>query len=691
MTAKKQNKPEVPAKQGVDSAKLGNSGDPTRAAPSIVAQKFSRPKIKPVPGVPPHLWHHHQGRRIVIKDPNGKPLDFTKLPTSNTPAQSVQQPNVTLHPDEPNTSEWGKGPQADSSVRSPWQSNSQTGWDLQVTEADQPGGARSQNSNVCSHNLKSDEAIHHDSAPANPWAAKKKPWQSEKKPGQAEKKPVQADKRPGQTENKSRPTEKKRGAQPVPAWKSRVPQELRPPPMPVDYMDHEIPCRRRSWTGSQRSRLSVSNFHFSDGHDPDDAEEVNPNMTRDIRSKIGVEVPMYRFNDELGRPRLRFGHFYESVDYDEVLQYPKYNEDFVGAWVKDVTVNAKACFKSKGDHFKCDINPETGCFLAPVSYPETRVGETEDPELRWRQLNWSSEALRQRKLAPMRGGKSYRGEVPPSSRQPPKVLDITELNVPQLPCYLRPATAADMEAVASIYNSEAIQKFDSAPLEAADFEKILTDTHGHEFPFIVAISGLARVGALKEGIRFESSQPQSFVFPPKLNQGVVLGFAYLSVWKPGLAGSHTGTGRATAEAHVYVHTSWRRRKIGSALLDRLLASVSLNAKSKDMCDFWDPSRNPAYMAPCHHNRYTIKIYMQYLVKADTGANNGFNNTAAQENQAGALAWVKKFLETDFGFTEKFRFEAAFRTPKVEGETSFWLDSVVFEYTCCSLSWVDLLY
>lgn len=691
MTDKKQNKPEAPAKQGVDSAKLDDSGDPTRKAPLIASHNFSRPKIKPVPGVPPHLWHRHQGRRIVIKDPTGKSLDLTKLPASNTPAQSVQQPNVTPNPSGPNTSGWGDAPQADSSKTSPWESNSQTGWGPQVTEADQPVCARSQNSNVCPHNLKGDEAVHQDSASENSWAAKKKPWQSEKKPGQAEKESVQAEKRPGQTKNKPRPTEKKRGAQPVPAWKSRVPQELRPPPVPADYMDHAIPCRRRSWTGSRRSRLSVSDFHFSDGHGPDDVEEVNPNLTRDIRSKIGVKVPMYRFNDELGRPRLRFGHFYESVDYDIGLQYPNYNKGFVRAWVKDVTANAKACLKSNRDHFKCDINPETGCLLAPVSYPETRVGETEDPELRWRQLNWSSEVLRKRKLASMRGGKSYRGEVPPSSRQLPKVLNMAELNVPEVPCHLRPATAADMGAVASIYNSEAIQKFDSAPLQAADFEKILMDTHGHEFPFVVAISGSARVETLKEGIRFESSQPQQQIFPPNLTEGVVLGFAYLSVWKPGLAGSHTGTGRATAEAHLYVHTSWRRKRIGSALLDRLLASVSLSAKSKGMCDFWDPLRNPAYVAPCHHNRYTFKIYMQYLVKAEIGANNGFNKTEAQENQTNALAWVKKLLETDFDFKERFRFEAAFRTPKVEGEASSWLDSVVFEHTCCSLSWVDLLY
>lgn len=457
-------------------------------------------------------------------------------------------------------------------------------------------------------------------------------------------------------------------------------------------MEHELPVRRLDWSGSQRSSLALSDFDFSDG--PEQTKEFSQKMSQDIRNEIGVEVPMYRYNNELGNPTIRFGHFFDGQNYDLGLQTEDYNKNLVESWIRNVTADAKASLNSKRDHFNCDINPETGCFLAPVAYPETRMSEAEDPELRWRQKNWSSELLRKRKLATKRGGKYYRGEVPPSSRQPPNVqisVNIADLFVPQIPMHLRPATASDMEAVASLYNSEDVQKFDSVPLGPANFEKILTDTHGHELPFIVAVSGSARVDTLKDGIRFESNQPQQKVLPSNLQEGLVLGFAYLSVWKPGLAGSKTGTSRATAEAHVYVHTSWRRKKIGSALLDRLLASVSLNAKSKKMCDFWDPSRNPAYAAPCQHDRYTFKIYMQYLVKTRFDINNGFNNMESQENQIDDIAWLNDLLETKFGFKKKVRFEAAYRSPKVEGQVSYWLDSVVFEHTCCSPSWIDQLY
>ncbi|KAL0473358.1 hypothetical protein QR685DRAFT_569427 [Neurospora intermedia] len=681
MTGEKQTKPKVPALQTVDSGKrVALVAPSTEEHPLAIFHQNLNPKFKPVPEVSPHLGHLPQGRRIVIKDPNGKVVDLSKARTSATPGPSQQQqpkaqPNIASNPDGPSRAALKTTPQAGNPKNSSWEGPSPTGWGPQATKVDQPVGAGNQNSGACPHNLKGDQAVvHQANAPANPWAAKTKPWQAQKKPWATERKHWASE---------------KRWHGPRPSWKSRGPQEHQPPPVPADYMEHELPVRRLDWSGSQRSSLALSDFDFSDG--PEQTKEFSQKMSQDIRNEIGVEVPMYRYNNELGNPTIRFGHFFDGQNYDLGLQTEDYNKNLVESWIRNVTADAKASLNSKRDHFNCDINPETGCFLAPVAYPETRMSEAEDPELRWRQKNWSSELLRKRKLATKRGGKYYRGEVPPSSRQPPNVqisVNIADLFVPQIPMHLRPATASDMEAVASLYNSEDVQKFDSVPLGPANFEKILTDTHGHELPFIVAVSGSARVDTLKDGIRFESNQPQQKVLPSNLQEGLVLGFAYLSVWKPGLAGSKTGTSRATAEAHVYVHTSWRRKKIGSALLDRLLASVSLNAKSKKMCDFWDPSRNPAYAAPCQHDRYTFKIYMQYLVKTRFDINNGFNNMESQENQIDDIAWLNDLLETKFGFKKKVRFEAAYRSPKVEGQKPIcsglceevnWTDNGVIEY------------
>ena len=480
---------------------------------------------------------------------------------------------------------------------------------------------------------------------------------------------------------------------PQPAWKSRVPQ---PPPVPADYMDHEIPDHRGEDEDSDRDLPSVSDFHFSDSPE---LQQVNPHIVQDIRNKIGVEVPMKRCNEDFfdeGNEIIQFGLYGDLQNYDIGFRTDEYNKEFIASWVQDVSVDAKVSFNSNRNHFDSDINTETGCFLAPVSYPETLIDEAHDPELRWRQLNWTSNLVCKRardEKKNRRDEKRNRGQAPPPSSQPPKVVNIADLDVPQVPCHLRPATEADMEAVASIYNNEVLEKLDCAPLGAAEFQKILKDVHGHQFPFIVTVSGSARTNALKDGIRFESSQPQQTVFPPDLIEGIILGFAYLSVWQPGLAGSMTGTSRASAEAHVYVHNSWRRKKIGSALLDRILGSVSLRAKetSKDMCDFWDPSRNRAYAVPVQHTRYTFKIYMQYLVRSELDANNSFNTEMLQNHQPDSIVWVKHLLETKFGFTEKVRFEGAFRSPKVDGASNHWLDSVLFEHTCCEHTWVDHLY
>src|SRR5699024_3266457 len=109
----------------------------------------------------------------------------------------------------------------------------------------------SQNSNTCPHTLKGDQAVvHHGNATANPWAAKKKPWQVEKKLWTAEKKPRATGKRGS-------------GAEP-PWWTGLPSKDHRPPPAPADYMEHELPARRFDYSGSQRSPLSVSDFHLSD-------------------------------------------------------------------------------------------------------------------------------------------------------------------------------------------------------------------------------------------------------------------------------------------------------------------------------------------------------------------------------------------------------------------------------------------
>lgn len=687
MTAEKQDQSQAPAQQVFDPRKRVDSGSgPPRKVPIPLAilQNSTRPKIKPVPGVPPHLWHLHQGGRAVTKDPTGKVVDLSKTSNPATTAQSVQQQpkgqaGVTSSPEQSKGSAWGNNLQANSSKQSTGESAYRTEGGPQATRTGHSAGAGSQSSNTCPHLLKGDQAVFHQGdTPANPWSTEKKPWQAEKKPWQArqaQKKPWAANEKPRVTERGPGAGEKRGTAAPPPhlrtvfsPWPS---QHCRPPPPPAEVIKHDLPVRRHDWTGSQRSPVAVSDLHFSDG--PEEAKEVNPQISPDIRNEIGVEVPMYRYNNDMGEPRIRFGHFGEYVDYDTGLCTEEFVYGMVEAWIQNVTVNAKVSFKYRPDHFKCDINTETGGFLGPLTHPETRPRVPKDPELKWRQMNWTSEILRRRKF--------MRPRVEPP-RPPPGVQ-------PLVPCHLRPAEASDMEAVAAIYNSEAIQKFDSAPLGASDFKKILINTHGHEYPFIVAISGSARVDALKDGIRFESSQPQRKVLPPDLKEGVVLGFAYLSVWRPGLTGSYTGTGRAALEAHVFVHTSWRHRKIGSALLDRLLASVSLDAKSKDMCDFWDPSRNPAYAAPCQHERYTYKIYMQYLVQTKFNIKEGV--WEVQENKDD-VAWVKNLLETKFGFKEKVRFEAAYRSPKIEGGgANHWLDAVVFEHICCSPSWIDHLY
>jgi L-amino acid N-acyltransferase YncA len=104
---------------------------------------------------------------------------------------------------------------------------------------------------------------------------------------------------------------------------------------------------------------------------------------------------------------------------------------------------------------------------------------------------------------------------------------------------VRPAVAADLEQVASIfahYVTTSVATFEEVPPTAADWRRRLEELTGRNLPFLVAEAG-----------------------------GAVGGYAYASPWRPKPAYRHT------VEDTVYVSPGHTGRGLGSALLGALLA------------------------------------------------------------------------------------------------------------------------
>lgn len=106
---------------------------------------------------------------------------------------------------------------------------------------------------------------------------------------------------------------------------------------------------------------------------------------------------------------------------------------------------------------------------------------------------------------------------------------------------IRPATTADAEAIAGIYNhyiTDTVVTFEEEPVSAAEMARRLQDVKAASFPWLVAEE-----------------------------QGNVVGYAYAAPWKTRSAY------RFSCEITVYLHKDHLGRGIGSSLYRDLFALV----------------------------------------------------------------------------------------------------------------------
>jgi phosphinothricin acetyltransferase len=102
-----------------------------------------------------------------------------------------------------------------------------------------------------------------------------------------------------------------------------------------------------------------------------------------------------------------------------------------------------------------------------------------------------------------------------------------------------PADATYVAAIFAHYVATSVATFEEVAPAAADWQRRLDELAGQNLPFLVAES-----------------------------DGVVAGFAYASPWRPKAAYRHT------VEDTVYLSPGFTGRRIGSALLGRLLAGCA---------------------------------------------------------------------------------------------------------------------
>ncbi|KAJ4391165.1 hypothetical protein N0V93_004781 [Gnomoniopsis smithogilvyi] len=216
------------------------------------------------------------------------------------------------------------------------------------------------------------------------------------------------------------------------------------------------------------------------------------------------------------------------------------------------------------------------------------------------------------------------------SKPPPTYLKIA--------CFLRPAEEQDIPQILNIYNwevSHGMQALDTRRLCLKDMERVFQQCKDAETPIIVAIAGtVAEAKARKESTitpygRHTDSQ-QRLQQPAK---DKVIGFAYVSILAPGLAGDiNYNVGRFTGQVHIYVAYECRRKGIGRALLQRITIFCSRHAGYyAGEYKWYDPERMPTYDEAAYNSRNYSRIFIQFASRA--------------RNDPDTL-WMSSFLDTE---------------------------------------------
>ncbi|PTB46193.1 uncharacterized protein TrAFT101_004336 [Trichoderma asperellum] len=322
------------------------------------------------------------------------------------------------------------------------------------------------------------------------------------------------------------------------------------------------------------------------------------------------------------------------------------------------------------DHYKKDIDPNTGEFLPEMVHPDTFKTLSDGPsrdhrDIAWRQANMTAELQINREIRSREAlATKLRSQIKPEVEDVP----VEPTAWPDAECIVRPVKSEDFETIATIMNLERKAKsnpqvFEWKEIVAADIQEIYKCCQVNLRPFVVATAAedplLDRskwpenaTKAYQSYLAFRSTQAE-------VSQ-VIFGFAFVTEARIGILGTACPGSRHAGQIKVIVHPDHRGKLYGSALLDRVLLCTAPFHRS--MVDYeWRcqiPARIYENLSYQNHRKYAW-IYIETFC-ADRGDP--------------AMQLVTKFLQK-FEFKEVGCLPSAIKTNRyIESQ---WLDLVLW--------------
>lgn len=230
--------------------------------------------------------------------------------------------------------------------------------------------------------------------------------------------------------------------------------------------------------------------------------------------------------------------------------------------------------------------------------------------------------------------------------------ELPNPNKVQIPCHLRPATELDIEAITDIYNHEIAEGYnvmDTNPLEEEDFYKMYNRCVTEKIPFIVAVKGW----------HGEIEEPHQ----------TVVGFSLVTAVSLGITGSYETLSSPGGKLLVIVKPEYRRKKIGTALIDILMTN----------CTGWYISKSGYQFVNFTHDWISAEFgtnprkwwYLDMEVMIRSGEKEEITRKGEE------FQWIWNFLESKFDLLLKHYDEKCFYEPR----HMTWLDKLTFRRPC----------
>ncbi|KJK77402.1 hypothetical protein H634G_07141 [Metarhizium anisopliae BRIP 53293] len=284
---------------------------------------------------------------------------------------------------------------------------------------------------------------------------------------------------------------------------------------------------------------------------------------------------------------------------------------------------------------QCVIDTENGEFLPPIPQPETVRDMVDGPcegynDIGWRQVNMTSNLYMSQEIKSRENAaKTLRMTLEQLDHKPEPIVATGEEHWPKAKCVIRPAAPEDFTQIAEIINAEAAntcnaQIFQDKLAMADDVCKIFDACVARSRPFIVAIPAqddfLDQSKWPKDSDEVYQEFAKYMAAKPK-PAAPVAGFAFVSDYRMNLYGAPCLSSRYTGQVRLAVHPDHQRKLYGSALMDRLLLSISPFRRST-LDYIWEcDDPKDVYQFPVTHNRrqYTQLYFEHFFSQGDSAA------------------------------------------------------------------------